>query len=73
MQGNEALQTLINVHFICSKLYKHLKPRPAMLYFTFNEVDLNQHRFKVFSIFNFSFFFPVVCSLWLAFLLLMIL
>ena len=38
MRGESSLQTLINVHFTCPGLGKLLqRPRPAMLYFTFNE------------------------------------
>ena len=39
MVGQKSLQTLMNLHFVCPGLYKYLKPRPAMLYFTFNEVQ----------------------------------
>lgn len=39
MTGERNLQTLMNIHFKCPGLYPHLKPRPAMLYFTFNEVN----------------------------------
>ena len=35
--GEEKLHTLINVHFICKGLKSWLNPRPAMLYFVFNE------------------------------------
>lgn len=38
MIGDEAMQHLVNVHFSCPGLRKYLQPRPAMLYFTFNEV-----------------------------------
>jgi 2-polyprenyl-6-methoxyphenol hydroxylase-like FAD-dependent oxidoreductase len=38
--GEEAIQTLINVHFRCAGLADLLQPRPAMLYFTFNEVSV---------------------------------
>ena len=38
MQGEEAMQHLVNVHFSCPGLRPLLRPRPAMLYFTFNEV-----------------------------------
>lgn len=38
MQGEEAMQHLVNVHFSCPGLRKLLRPRPAMLYFTFHEV-----------------------------------
>ena len=37
MQGSTNLQSLINVHFSCANLGKQLQPRPAMLYFVFNE------------------------------------
>lgn len=37
LEGTKALQTLINVHFKCAKLYGNLSPRPAMLYFVFNQ------------------------------------
>jgi 2-polyprenyl-6-methoxyphenol hydroxylase-like FAD-dependent oxidoreductase len=35
--GEECIQTLLNVHFTCYGLRDLLKPRPAMLYFVFNE------------------------------------
>ena len=35
MQGPEALQHLINIHFLAPGLSQHLLGRPAMLYFTF--------------------------------------
>ena len=35
--GEAALQSLVNVHFTCKGLHTSLKPRPAMLYFVFNE------------------------------------
>lgn len=35
--GAPALQTLMNVHFTCPGLKARLQPRPAMLYFVFNE------------------------------------
>ena len=38
LTGQEALQTLMNVHFICPGLRQLLQPCPAMLYFVFNEV-----------------------------------
>lgn len=38
MQGEEAMQHLVNVHFSCPGLRQLLHPRPAMLYFTFHEV-----------------------------------
>ena len=37
LQGTDQLQTLINVHFTCPGLRNRLIPRPAMLYFVFNE------------------------------------
>lgn len=45
MRGKERLQTLLNVHFRVSGLCRRLHPRPAMLYFVYNEV--------VSSIFNY--------------------
>lgn len=38
LQGHGALQSLLNVHFKCPGLSNFLSPRPAMLYFAFNEV-----------------------------------
>jgi 2-polyprenyl-6-methoxyphenol hydroxylase-like FAD-dependent oxidoreductase len=38
MTGQHGMQVLLNVQFKCDGLSKHLKPRPAMLYFVFNEV-----------------------------------
>ena len=38
LTGQEALQTLMNVHFTCPGLRQLLQPRSAMLYFVFNEV-----------------------------------
>lgn len=40
MEGEEAMQYLMNVHFTCPGLRQLLQPRPAMLYFVFNEVCL---------------------------------
>ena len=38
LEGESApLQTLLNVHFTCPGLFSRLQPRPAMLYFVFNE------------------------------------
>lgn len=37
LEGTEQLHTLINVHFTCPGLRPRLSPRPAMLYFVFNE------------------------------------
>jgi len=38
LDGESApLQTLLNVHFTCPGLFSRLQPRPAMLYFVFNE------------------------------------
>eukprot|EP00597_Dinobryon_sp_UTEXLB2267_P003333 CAMPEP_0170060760 /NCGR_PEP_ID=MMETSP0019_2-20121128/2585_1 /TAXON_ID=98059 /ORGANISM="Dinobryon sp., Strain UTEXLB2267" /LENGTH=636 /DNA_ID=CAMNT_0010266427 /DNA_START=95 /DNA_END=2002 /DNA_ORIENTATION=+ len=37
LQGVQSMQSLLNVHFSCQGLHKLLTPRPAMLYFTFNE------------------------------------
>lgn len=39
MHGAEAMQTLVNVHFKSQGLQQLLHPRPAMLYFVFNEVS----------------------------------
>jgi 2-polyprenyl-6-methoxyphenol hydroxylase-like FAD-dependent oxidoreductase len=41
MEGEEAMQHLVNVHFSCPGLRSRLKPVPAMLYFTFNEVSVS--------------------------------
>ena len=38
--GESNMQELLNVHFICLGLRGLLKPRPAMLYFVFNEVKI---------------------------------
>jgi 2-polyprenyl-6-methoxyphenol hydroxylase-like FAD-dependent oxidoreductase len=38
MDGTENIQQLLNVHFICPGLRQLLRPKPAMLYFVFNEV-----------------------------------
>lgn len=38
--GAPALQTLMNIHFTCPGLKARLKPRPAMLYFVFNEATV---------------------------------
>lgn len=40
MSGRKELQTLVNVHFKCKNFKALLLPRPAMLYFVFNEVSL---------------------------------
>ena len=41
LEGIAALQTLLNVHFTCKGLRARLlQPRPAMLYFAFNEVGV---------------------------------
>ena len=37
LEGSKKLQTLMNVHFTCPGLNARLQPRPAMLYFVFNE------------------------------------
>ncbi|KAJ1401724.1 FAD-binding monooxygenase [Ochromonadaceae sp. CCMP2298] len=37
MEGLQSMQSLINVHFHCKGLRQLLQPRPAMLYFVFNE------------------------------------
>ena len=34
MQGPEALQHLLNIHFLAPGLSQHMLKRPAMLYFT---------------------------------------
>ena len=39
MVGKANMQELLNVHFTCMGLRDLLKPRPAMLYFVFNEVS----------------------------------
>ena len=38
LEGQSNMQTLLNVHFSCPGLRSLLNPRPAMLYFVFNEV-----------------------------------
>lgn len=35
--GEDSMHTLMNIHFTCHGLLDKLKPRPAMLYFAFNE------------------------------------
>lgn len=35
--GEECMHTLMNIHFTCHGLLDRLQPRPAMLYFSFNE------------------------------------
>ena len=35
--GEDSMHTLMNIHFTCHGLLDLLKPRPAMLYFAFNE------------------------------------
>ena len=39
LKGKAEMQTLLNVHFSCPGLRELLHPRPAMLYFVFNEVE----------------------------------
>jgi 2-polyprenyl-6-methoxyphenol hydroxylase-like FAD-dependent oxidoreductase len=41
LNGNSCLQTLMNVHFTCEGLFQKLRPRPAMLYFVFNETTVS--------------------------------
>lgn len=41
LEGSRVLQTLLNVHFICKGLSSRLSPRPAMIYFVFNEVAVS--------------------------------
>ena len=36
MKGDPALQHLVNIHFFSRDMWRHLKHRPAMLYFVFN-------------------------------------
>ena len=36
MEGERAIQSLINVHFFSAALATALRARPAMLYFAFN-------------------------------------
>ena len=43
MQGDDSIQHLVNVHFSCPGLRPLLQPRPAMLYFVFNEVPYVLH------------------------------
>lgn len=40
MEGLEAMQALMNVHFKCPGLYGLLKQQPSMIYFVFNEVSI---------------------------------
>ena len=35
--GEDSMHTLMNIHFTCRGLLSRLQPRPAMLYFAFNE------------------------------------
>lgn len=35
--GEDSMHTLMNIHFTCHGLLDLLQPRPAMLYFSFNE------------------------------------
>ena len=35
--GEDSMHTLMNIHFTCRGLLSKLQPRPAMLYFAFNE------------------------------------
>lgn len=37
LKGEESMHTLMNIHFTCAGLLDLLMPRPAMLYFVFNE------------------------------------
>ena len=37
LKGEESMHTLMNIHFTCKGLSDLLAPRPAMLYFAFNE------------------------------------
>lgn len=37
LKGEESMHTLMNIHFTCRGLSDLLAPRPAMLYFVFNE------------------------------------
>jgi 2-polyprenyl-6-methoxyphenol hydroxylase-like FAD-dependent oxidoreductase len=37
LKGEESMHTLMNIHFTCAGLLGLLMPRPAMLYFVFNE------------------------------------
>jgi 2-polyprenyl-6-methoxyphenol hydroxylase-like FAD-dependent oxidoreductase len=37
LHGQDSMHTLMNVHFTCHGLRELLNPRPAMLYFVFNE------------------------------------
>jgi 2-polyprenyl-6-methoxyphenol hydroxylase-like FAD-dependent oxidoreductase len=37
LKGDESMHTLMNIHFTCAGLLDLLMPRPAMLYFVFNE------------------------------------
>jgi 2-polyprenyl-6-methoxyphenol hydroxylase-like FAD-dependent oxidoreductase len=51
--GEECLQNLINVHFRCEGLFKYLNPRPAMLYFVFNEVSVYIYSSSIYFTSNF--------------------
>jgi 2-polyprenyl-6-methoxyphenol hydroxylase-like FAD-dependent oxidoreductase len=37
LRGEDSMHTLMNIHFTCRGLSDLLKPRPAMLYFVFNQ------------------------------------
>lgn len=37
LKGEDSMHTLMNIHFTCQGLSDLLKPRPAMLYFVFNQ------------------------------------
>lgn len=37
LKGEDSMHTLMNIHFTCRGLSDLLKPRPAMLYFVFNQ------------------------------------
>ena len=45
LKGKAEMQTLLNVHFSCPGLRELLHPRPAMLYFVFNEVEKIENHF----------------------------
>jgi len=62
MEGEEAMQHLVNVHFSCPGLRDLLRPRPAMLYFTFNEVTIGLC--LVSEVYFIALYKSIVCRTW---------
>jgi len=51
LQGKSGIQTLLNIHFLCAGLSKLVRTtNPAMLYFTFNEVQMKSIAPFIFSV-----------------------